>query len=92
MMVSFGNASGPVAAIEPLVLSQGGSLFLTRPTLAHYVQTREELEWRASDVLGWIAAKKLTLKIDHVYPLADAARAQRDLESRATMGKLVLMA
>lgn len=91
MMVTFGNASGPVPAIEPLLLSQKGSLFLTRPTLAHYTQTREELEWRAGGVLRWIAEKKLTLKIDHVYPLAEAAQAQRDLEGRKTTGKLILL-
>jgi len=91
MMVTFGNASGPVPAIEPLMLSQKGSLFLTRPTLAHYTLTRDELEWRAGDVLRWIAEKKLTLKIDHVYPLADAAQAHRDLEGRKTTGKLVLI-
>jgi NADPH2:quinone reductase len=91
LMVSFGNASGAVDPVAPLVLNQGGSLFLTRPTLAHYVLTREELEWRAGDVLRWIAEGKLTLKIDHVYPLADAAKAQTDLTGRATMGKLVLV-
>ncbi len=90
MMVSFGNASGPVPPIEPLLLSQKGGLFLTRPTLFHYTQTREELEWRAGDVLRWIVEKKLTLKIDHVYRLAEAAQAHRDLEGRATTGKLIL--
>lgn len=90
MMVTFGNASGPVPAIEPLLLSQKGALFLTRPTLAYYTATREELEWRAGDVLRWIAEKRLILKIDHVYPLADAAQAHRDLESRKTSGKLIL--
>ncbi len=90
MMVSFGNASGAVAPIEPLLLTQKGSLFLTRPNLAAYTQSREELEWRARDVLGWVAEKKLTLKLDHVYPLAEAAQAHRDLESRKTTGKLLL--
>jgi len=91
MMVTFGNASGAVPAMEPLLLSQKGSLFLTRPTLAHYTLTREELEWRAGDVLRWIADGKLSLKVDHTYPLADAAQAHRDLEGRKTMGKLVLL-
>jgi NADPH2:quinone reductase len=91
MMVSFGNSSGPVPAIEPLLLSQKGSLFLTRPTLFQYVATREELEWRAGDISRWIAEKKLTLKIDHLYPLAEAAQAHRDLEGRKTAGKLVLI-
>jgi NADPH2:quinone reductase len=90
MMVSFGNASGPVPAVEPLLLSQKGSLFLTRPTLFHHIATREELEWRAGDVLGWVANGKLTLKIDKVYGLADAAQAHRDLEGRKTSGKLIL--
>jgi NADPH2:quinone reductase len=91
MMVSFGNASGPAPDIAPLILSQKGSLFLTRPTLANYIQTREELMWRANDVLGWIADGKLKLHIHKSYRLADAAQAHRDLESRATSGKLVLV-
>jgi NADPH2:quinone reductase len=90
MMVTFGNASGPVPAIEPLLLSQKGSLFLTRPTLAQYIATREELEWRARDIFGWIAQGKLALRIEKVYPLADAAQAHRDLEGRKTSGKLML--
>jgi len=90
MMVTFGNASGPVPAIEPLLLSQKGSLFLTRPTLAQYIATREELEWRARDLFAWIAQGKLTLRIEKVYALADAAQAHRDLEGRKTSGKLIL--
>lgn len=90
MMVTFGNASGPVPAIEPLLLSQKGSLFLTRPTLAQYIATREELEWRARDLFAWIAQGKLILRIEKVYPLADAAQAHRDLEGRKTSGKLIL--
>lgn len=90
MMVTFGNASGAVPAIEPLLLNQKGSLFLTRPTLFHHTLTREDLEWRANDVLRWIAENKLTLKVDHVYPLSETAQAHRDLESRKTSGKLVL--
>lgn len=90
MMVQFGNASGPAQAIEPLLLNQKGSLFLTRPTLAHHVATRQELEWRAGDLFRWLAEKTLKLKIDKVYPLKDAAQAQRDLEGRRTSGKLVL--
>ena len=91
MMVSFGNASGPVPAVEPLLLTQKGSLYLTRPSLASYILTREELDWRAGDLFKWLAEKKLTLLVEHVYPLADAAQAQRDLEGRKTTGKLVLM-
>ena len=90
MLISFGNASGPVAPIEPLLLSQKGSLFLTRPTLVNYIATRQELEKRAGDVFHWIAQKKLTLRAEHVYKLADAAQAHRDLEGRKTTGKLIL--
>lgn len=92
MMVSFGNASGPVPAIEPVILSQKGSLFLTRPTLQNYLLTHEELEWRAGDVLRWIQEKKLSLRIGHTYKLSDAAQAHRDLEGRKTVGKLILVA
>jgi len=90
MMVSFGNASGPVENFAPLILSQKGSLYLTRPSLAHYSATPEELDWRAGDVLNWIGQGKLNLHIHKVYPLADAAEAHRDLESRKTTGKLLL--
>lgn len=92
MMVTFGNASGPVPSIEPLLLSQKGSIFLTRPTLANYLLTHEELEWRAGDVLRWIQEKKLRLRIGHTYKLSDAAQAHRDLEGRKTVGKLILTA
>jgi NADPH2:quinone reductase len=90
MMVTFGNASGPVGAISPLVLSQRGSLFLTRPTLGHYTLTREELLWRANDVFRWLAEGTLALQIHGVYPLAEAGRAQAELEGRGTTGKLLL--
>jgi NADPH:quinone reductase len=90
MMVSFGNASGPVANIAPLILSQKGSLFLTRPTLANYTATPEELDWRANDVLNWIGQGKLKLHIYKTYPLAETAQAHRDLEGRKTTGKLLL--
>jgi NADPH2:quinone reductase len=91
MMVTFGNASGPVPPVAPLELNNRGSLFLTRPTLAHHCADRAELEWRANDVLGWVAAGKLRLHIEAEYPLADAARAQIDLASRRTVGKLLLI-
>ncbi|MCS6951577.1 MAG: quinone oxidoreductase [Bryobacterales bacterium] len=91
MMVSFGNSSGAVPPFAPLVLSQKGSLFLTRPSLAHYCQTRQELLWRAGDVLNWIAAGRLKIRIDRTYPLVEAAQAHRDLASRATAGKLLLL-
>lgn len=90
MMVTFGNASGPVPAIEPLLLSQKGSLFLTRPTLAAYTATRDELLWRAGDTLNWAAQGKLKTRIERVYPLAEAAQAHIDLASRKTTGKLLL--
>jgi NADPH2:quinone reductase len=90
LMASFGNASGPVADFSPLLLAQKGSLFLTRPTLAHYSANREELLWRAGDVLGWIAAGKLKLHIYKTWPLAQAGDAHRELEGRKTTGKLLL--
>jgi NADPH2:quinone reductase len=90
MMVTYGNASGPVPDFAPLILSQKGSLFLTRPSLAHYATTAEEIAWRAGDVLNWIVQGNLKLYIHKVYRLADAAQAHRDLESRKTTGKLLL--
>lgn len=90
LMVTFGNASGPVDPIAPLLLSQKGSIFLTRPTLAHYTAKREELEWRASDVFNWLRDGVLQLQIHEIYALGDAARAHTDLESRRTTGKLLL--
>ena len=91
MMVTFGNASGHVPEFAPLILSQKGSLFLTRPTLANYSSTPEELAWRAGDVLNWVTQGKLKLHIYKVYPLADAAQAHRDLEGRKSSGKLLLV-
>ncbi|HEY2014231.1 MAG TPA: quinone oxidoreductase [Bryobacteraceae bacterium] len=90
LMALFGQSSGPVPPFDPGILNAKGSLFLTRPSLAHHVLTREELLWRAGDVLNWIAAGKLKLRIDRTYPLADVATAHRDLESRKTAGKLLL--
>jgi NADPH2:quinone reductase len=90
MMVTFGNSSGPPAALDPLLLSQKGSLYVTRPTLATYIASREDLEWRTSDLFRWIGEGKLKIHIDKVYPLADAAQAHRDLEGRKTTGKLLL--
>jgi NADPH2:quinone reductase len=91
MLALFGQSSGPVPPVDPQVLSQRGSLYLTRPTLAHYIATREELLWRAGEVLGWIRDKRLTVRIDREFPLADAAEAHRALESRATSGKVLLI-
>lgn len=92
MMVTFGNASGPVPAIEPLLLSQKGSLFLTRPTLGNYCLTREELVWRAGDVLRWVASGSLHLQIFKTYAFEDAPQAHKDLEGRVSTGKLLLRA
>jgi len=89
-LVLFGGSSGAVPPFDLIKLSQKGSLFITRPTLAHYTATREELEWRASDVLQSIARGELKLRIHKVYPLADAEQAHRDLEGRKTTGKLLL--
>jgi NADPH2:quinone reductase len=72
-------------------LNQKGSLFLTRPTLAHYCADRDELLWRAGDVLNWVRSGALTLQIEKSYPLKDAAQAHTDLESRRTAGKLLLI-
>jgi NADPH2:quinone reductase len=91
MMVFFGNASGPVGPLDPLLLSQKGSLFMTRPTLFHYVADRASLEARAADVLGQVAAKRLEVRIDRAFPLAEAAAAHQALESRQTTGKLLLV-
>jgi NADPH2:quinone reductase len=91
MMALFGQSSGPVQPIDPNILNPKGSLFLTRPSLAHHVLTREELLWRSGDVLSWIGSGKLKLRIDKTYPLADAAEAHRDLEGRKTAGKLLLI-
>jgi len=90
-MVLFGGASGPVAPFDPLKLTQKGSLFLTRPSLANYIVGRDELEMRATDVLGMIASGKLKLRIEHIYKLAEAQQAHRDLEGRKTTGKLLLI-
>ena len=89
-LVLFGGSSGAVPPFDLIKLSQKGSLFITRPTLAHYTTTREELEWRANDVLQSIARGELKIRIHKTYPLADAAQAHRDLEGRKTTGKLLL--
>jgi len=90
-LVLFGGASGPVPPFDLIKLSQKGSLYITRPTLGHYTATREELEWRAGDVLGWVKNGELKLRIHKKYPLRDAAQAHRDLEGRKTSGKLLLV-
>jgi NADPH2:quinone reductase len=90
-MALFGQSSGPVPPFDPNILNQKGSLFLTRPSLAHHCLTREELLWRAGDVLGWVAAGKLKIRIDGAYPLSKAGEAHTDLASRKTAGKLLLL-
>jgi NADPH2:quinone reductase len=90
-MALFGQSSGPVPPFDPAILNGKGALYLTRPSLGHYLLTREELLWRAGDVLNWLASGRLKLRIDRVYPLTQAADAHRDLESRKTAGKLVLI-
>ncbi len=90
-MVLFGGSSGPVPPFDLIQLSQKGSLYVTRPTLTHYVATREDLEMRAGAVFSMIATGKLKLRIAHTYPLEDATQAHRDLEARRTTGKLLLL-
>ena len=90
-LVLFGAASGPVAPVDPIKLMQKGSLSLTRPSLVHYIATREELEQRSSDVFNMVAAGKLKLRIAHVYKLEQAQQAHRDLEGRKTTGKILLV-
>jgi len=91
MMVLYGQSSGPVGPIDPQVLNQKGSLFLTRPTLAHHIRTRAELVARAGEVLGWIESGKLKVRIERELPLAQAAEAHRLLEGRKTTGKVLLV-
>jgi NADPH2:quinone reductase len=90
-MVLFGGSSGAVPPFDLIALSQKGSLFVTRPTMGHYTVTREELLSRSGDVFGMIAAGKLKLRIEHLYPLAEVQQAHRDLEGRKTTGKLLLL-
>ena len=91
MMASFGQSSGMVPPIDPLELLRHGSLFLTRPTLAHYAAARDELVWRAGDVLGWLRDGSLKVRIDRAVPLAEASEAHRALEERRTTGKVLLV-
>lgn len=91
MLVLYGQSAGPVPPIEPGLLMRGGSLYVTRPTLGDYAATPEELRWRAGEVFGAVADGSLRLTIDRELPLAEAAEAQRLLESRATTGKVLLL-
>ena len=91
MMVLFGGSSGQVPPVNPQRLNSGGSLFLTRPTLAHYIADRTELLWRSGDLFRWVGKGELSVRIGAEYPLADAPRAHEDLAGRRTTGKLVLV-
>jgi NADPH2:quinone reductase len=91
LMVSYGNASGPVPPIAPLELSRRGSLFLTRPTLFHYTATRAALERAARDLFGVVRSGAVTIRVGQSYPLRDAATAHRDLEARRTTGSTILL-
>lgn len=91
LMALFGQASGSVPPFDPGLLNPKGSLYLTRPSMAHYIADRDELMWRAGEVLGWIAGGKLRLSIDLELPLAEAAEAHRALEGRRTTGKVLLI-
>jgi NADPH2:quinone reductase len=90
LLALFGASSGPVPPFDLIQLSSRGSLFVTRPTLWHYVSTRSELEWRSGDVLGWASKGELKLRTESLYPLSEAAQAQTDLEARRTTGKILL--
>ncbi len=90
-MVLCGQASGAVPPFDPQILNAKGSLFLTRPTLAHYILTREELLWRANDLFDWMRAGKLKVHIDQTFALANAAAAHRYIESRQSKGKVLLI-
>ena len=91
MLALFGFSSGPVPPFDPAVLGYKGSLFLTRPGLNQYIATRDELVGRANDLFAWLAAGKLKVTIDRVWPLAEAAKAHEALEARQTAGKLLLV-
>ncbi|QBD83473.1 quinone oxidoreductase [Ktedonosporobacter rubrisoli] len=90
-LVLYGQSSGPVPPLDPQILNAKGSLFLTRPSLGHYIATREELLQRAGDVFDWIAAGKLRVRIDRSFPLAQASSAHEYLEGRQSRGKILLI-
>ncbi|MGH9519640.1 MAG: quinone oxidoreductase family protein, partial [Terriglobales bacterium] len=90
MLALFGGSSGPVPPFDLIQLSQKGSLFVTRPTLWHYVATRQELEWRAGEVLDWVAKGELKLRMEHMFALDQAGEAQTAMEERKTTGKVLL--
>jgi NADPH:quinone reductase len=89
-LVLYGQSSGAVPPSDPQLLNRHGSLFLTRPSLGHYIADRQELLWRAGDLFDWLAAGKLEVRVDRTFPLAEAAAAHRYLEGRRTKGKVLL--
>jgi NADPH2:quinone reductase len=91
MMVLYGQSSGAVPPQDPQILNRKGSLFLTRPRLAHYTADAAELEQRATDLFSWMKSGKLDVRVDKTYPLADAAEAHRYLEAGRTRGKIILV-
>ena len=91
LMALFGAASGPVPPLDLQRLNAGGSLFITRPSLNHHIASREELMQRSTDLLGWIRDKRVTLRVEHQFPLEQAAEAHRQLEGRKTTGKILLI-
>jgi NADPH2:quinone reductase len=91
MMALYGASSGPIGPIDPQILNAKGSLFLTRPSLFHYIATREELQQRASELFGWVREGKLKLRMEFEFPLKDAAESHRALEGRKTTGKVLLI-
>ena len=90
LLALFGASSGPVPPFDLIQLNSKGSLFVTRPTLWHHISTREELEWRAGEILGWAGSGELKMRTEHIYPLTEAAQAQIDMEARKTTGKILL--
>ncbi len=91
VMILFGHASGPVEPIDPELLSQKGSLYFTRPTIKSYIQTREEILWRANDLFTWFSSQELKVQIDRSFPLRDARQAHDYMEGRETKGKVLLI-
>ncbi|MER7079808.1 NADPH2:quinone reductase [Saccharopolyspora kobensis] len=91
LLALFGAASGPVPPVDPQRLNSAGSVFLTRPSLAHHILTRDELDWRAGELFEWISTGVLDIRIGGTYPLEDARRAHEDLEGRRTTAKLLLL-
>ncbi len=90
-MVLYGQSSGPVDPVNPQLLNQKGSLFLTRPSMAAYLQTRDEMNWRTNDLFHWMAAGELKVRIDRTFPLREAAEAHRYMEEGKTKGKVLII-